>query len=172
MTYVCIHDKDHPFKKNFCRHTTRNNIVAHPCILITDILVGQLKWRAINFYNDIDDKSALSTLLSLDLDSTIPTIIMGDFNLHSSLWSPPNWMTLSPSACLEEWLATQTFLLLSQPGIAMHKGENGARDSTIDLVWCNFTATIQGSFQGAHINWVGLLGSDHALICTIASTPI
>jgi hypothetical protein len=89
MTYVRIHDRDHPFKKNFCRHTTRNDIVAHPCILITDILVGQLKWRAINFYNDVDDKSALTTLLSLDLDSTIPTIIMGDFNLHSTDLVPP-----------------------------------------------------------------------------------
>jgi hypothetical protein len=42
----------------------------------------------------------------------------------------------------------------------------------VDLVWCNFAASIQGSFQGAHIDWAGSLGLDHALICTIASTPI
>jgi hypothetical protein len=172
MTYVCIHDRDHPFKKNFCRHTTQNDIIAHPCILITDILVGQIKWRAINFYNDVDDKSALSSLLSLDLDSTIPTIILGDFNLHSSSWSPTGWTTSPASARLEEWLATQTFSLLSHPGIPTHRGENGARDSTIDLVWCNFAASIQGTFQGAHIDWAGSLGSDHALIHTIASTPL
>jgi hypothetical protein len=54
----------------------------------------------------------------------------------------------------------------------MHRGENGARDSTIDLVWCNFAASIQGTFQGTHIDWAGSLGSDHALIHTIASTPL
>jgi hypothetical protein len=146
--------------------------VAHPCILITDILVGQLRWRAINFYNDIDNKSVLATLLSLDLDSTIPTIIMGDFNLHSRAWSSPDWTLSSTSARIEEWLATQTFSLLSQPGVPTHRGKNSARDSTIDLVWCNFATSIQGSFQGAHVDWTGSLGSDHALICTIASTPL
>jgi hypothetical protein len=172
MTYVCIHDRDHPFKKNFCRHTIRNDIVVHLCILITNILVRQIKWRAINFYNDIDNKSALATLLSLDLESTIPTIIFGDFNLHSNSWSPAGWSTSTASMCLEEWMATQTFSLLTQPGVPTHRGENGARDSTIDLVWCNFAASIQGSFQGAHIDWAGSLGSDHALIRTITSTPI
>jgi hypothetical protein len=106
MTYVRIHDRDHPFKKNFCRHTTQNDIIAHPCILITDILVDQMKWRAINFYNDVDDNTALSSLLSLDLDSTIPTVILGDFNLHSSSWSPAGWATSPAATCLEEWLAT------------------------------------------------------------------
>jgi hypothetical protein len=63
-------------------------------------------------------------------------------------------------------------MLLSHPGIPMHRGENGARDSTIDLVWCNFAASIQGTFQGVHIDWAGSLGSDHALIRTIASMPL
>jgi hypothetical protein len=172
MTYVHIHNRDHPFKKNFCRTTTCNNIIAHLYILITNILVGQIKWRAINFYNNIDNKSALTTLLSLDLESTIPTIIFGDFNLHSSTWSPADWSTSTASMQLEEWMATQTFSLLTQPGVPTHRGENRARNSTIDLVWCNFAASIQGSFQGAHIDWAGSLGSDHALIRTIASTPI
>jgi endonuclease/exonuclease/phosphatase family metal-dependent hydrolase len=103
-------------------------------------LVGQLRWRAINFYNDIDDKSAISTLLSLDLDSTIPTIIMGDFNLHSRNWSSAEWTPSSASHRLEEWLATQTFSLLPNQEFP-RTGENGARDSTIDLVWCNFAAS-------------------------------
>jgi hypothetical protein len=76
------------------------------------------------------------------------------------------------SARVEEWLATQTFTLMTQPGVPTHKGENGARDSTIDLVWCNFAASVQGSFQGAQVDWLGSLGSDHALIRTIASTPL
>jgi hypothetical protein len=97
MTYVRIHDCNHPFKKNYCRHTTCNDLVAHPCILITDILAGHLLWRVINFYNDISNPTALSTLLTLDLESTIPTLIVGDFNIHSCAWSTLDWAT-SPSA--------------------------------------------------------------------------
>jgi hypothetical protein len=67
-------------------------------------------------------------------------------------------------------MASQTFSLLSQPGVPSHKGENSARDSTIDLIWSNYAAAIQGMFQGVHVDWSGSLGSDHALICTFAST--
>ncbi|KAN0142064.1 hypothetical protein V8E53_000526, partial [Lactarius tabidus] len=95
MTYSRKHDRDHPFKKNFCRVNTQNDLAAHPCILISDILVGHIKWRAINFYNDTTDPTALNTLLSLDLDSTIPTILIGDFNIHSHSWSAPTWMQSS-----------------------------------------------------------------------------
>jgi hypothetical protein len=172
MTYSRIHDRDHPFKKNFCRVNTRNDLAAHPCILISDILVGHIKWRAINFYNDTADTTALNTLLALDLDSTIPTILVGDFNIHSPSWSAPDWAQSSSAPKLEEWLATQTFSMLTQPAIPTHRGENGARNSTIDLIWINFAASIQNSFHGAQVDWEGSLGSDHALIRTIASTPI
>jgi hypothetical protein len=30
-------------------------------------------------------------LMGLDLDATIPTLIIGDFNLHSMTWSPTGW---------------------------------------------------------------------------------
>jgi hypothetical protein len=76
------------------------------------------------------------------------------------------------SARVEEWLATQTFSLMSQPGIPTHRGENGARDSTIDLVWCNFAATYKAHFKERTWTGQGSLGSDHALIRTIASTPL
>jgi hypothetical protein len=79
MTYSRIHDRDHPFKKNYCRVNTHNDLVAHPCLLISDILVGHIKWRVINFYNDTADNSALNSLLTLELDSTIPTLLVGDF---------------------------------------------------------------------------------------------
>ncbi|KAN0139671.1 Endonuclease/exonuclease/phosphatase, partial [Lactarius tabidus] len=172
MTYTRIHDRDHPFKKNFCRTNTRNDLAAHPCIIISDIIVGHVKWRAINFYNDTADASALATLLSLDLDSTIPTILVGDFNIHSPSWSAADWSQSSSAPKLEEWLATQTFTMLTQPTVPTRRGENGARDSTIDLIWVNFAVSIQNSFQGTQIDWEGSLGSDHALIRTVASTPM
>jgi hypothetical protein len=45
---------------------------------------------AINFYNNTADATVLATLLSLDLDSTIPTLLVGDFNILFSQSSDSN----------------------------------------------------------------------------------
>ena len=42
---------------------------------------------------------------------------------------------------------------------------------TLDLVWTNYAASLQHIFHGALIDWGGSMGSDHALIRTIATTP-
>jgi hypothetical protein len=36
MTYTRIHDRSHIFRKNHCQMIVRNNLVAHPCLLISD----------------------------------------------------------------------------------------------------------------------------------------
>jgi hypothetical protein len=125
-------------------------------------------WRTINFYNNVDDPTALSSLLALDIDATIPTLLTGDFNLHSCTWSPPDWAPSHAADRVEEWLAGQTFSLLSAPGIPTHRGENSGCNSMLDLVWHNLASEAQSTFQGAHIDWTGSLGSDHALIHTYA----
>jgi hypothetical protein len=51
-------------------------------------------------------------------------------------------------------------------------GEGGGRNSTLDLTWCNMAALVQGTFFGAEVDFGGSQGSDHALIRTIASTPV
>jgi hypothetical protein len=172
MTYIRLHDRYSKFKPNLCQLIVRNDLATHPCILISDIRIGTYYWRVINFYNDTDDPSALNTLLNLDLDATVPMLIMGDFNLHSPSWSPGGWQTSRNSGRLEEWMATHTFNLLTKPRIPTHMGEGGARNSTIDLVWHNMAAQVQGTFVGADINFGDSVGSDHALIRTIASTPV
>jgi hypothetical protein len=166
MTYVRTHDRSSPFRKSYIKHVVRNDICAHPCIHIMDIVLTDTYWRTINFYNDVDDPSAITTLIGLDLDATIPTLLTGDFNLHSRTWSPPDWAHAHSADRVEEWLATQTFFLLSAPGVPTHRGENGGRDSTLDLSWHNLASEAQSTFQGAHIDWAGSLGSDHALIRT------
>jgi hypothetical protein len=168
MTYVRIHERGEPFRRNRLRMVSRNDLVSHPCILLTEVRAGKETWRVLNFYNDVDDPTALRTLLGLDLDPLIPTLLTGDFNLHSFTWSPMGWSPDRKAADLEEWAATQTLSLLSQPGAPTHHGENGARDSTINLAWLNLAAEVQGVFQGAHIHWDGSVNSDHALIRTFA----
>ena len=63
--------------------TARHDLCSHQCILILDVAFGDRTWRLINFYNDIRDETALDTLLELDLDPTIPTLVVRDFNTHS-----------------------------------------------------------------------------------------
>jgi hypothetical protein len=115
MTYICLHDRFFKFKPNLCQLIVRNDLASNPCLLISDIRINTYYWRVINFYNDSDDPLALNTLLSLDLDPTVPTLIMGDFNLHSPSWSPGGWQTSRNAPRLEEWMATQTFDLLTKP---------------------------------------------------------
>jgi hypothetical protein len=111
-------------------------------------------------------------LVGLDLDATIPTLLVGDFNLHSPSWSPMGWDTSRGAHRLEEWAATQTLELLSKPRIPTRMGEGGGRNSTLDLAWCNMAALIQGTFVGVEVDFGSSQGSDHALIRTIASTPV
>jgi hypothetical protein len=171
MTYARIHDCTHIFCKNHCQMIVRNDLVSHPCLLISDFRVSTYYWRVLNFYNNVADPSSLNTLLGLDRDTTIPTLILGDFNLHSTSWSPTGWATSQGAHGLEEWMATQTFELLNKPRFTTRMGEGGARNSTIDLAWSNMAVLMQGTFFRAQVDFGGLVGSDHALIRVVASTP-
>ena len=119
----------------------------------------------------MEDITLLPTLLALDLDPTIPTLLIGDFNTHSLSWSPLGWTKSHWADRVEEYLATQTYSLLSIPRIPTHRGEAGARDSTIDLAWANLAASAIGSFSGTSISWEDSYGSDHALIRLSVFSP-
>ena len=172
MVYSRIHDRDHPFCRNKLQVTARKDLAPHPSILIVDVHAGSQTWRLINFYNDVDDATALTTLLSLDLDPLIPTLLAGNFNLHSFTWSPLGWTPSPKAALLEEWAATNVLELLTAPGTLTHCGKNGARDSIIDLIWRNLMATELTVFQGAVLNWDGSINLDHALIRTTATPSV
>ena len=72
------------------RCVVRYDLGHHPCLLVADIHDGPAVLQIVTFYNDIDDPSALPALLHLDLPPDIPTILVGNFNLHSPSWSPPD----------------------------------------------------------------------------------
>src|ERR1700691_2487903 len=90
MTYVKKQINNH---LSPLRVLPRLDLVTHNTILITDLHFGMESLRIINFYHDMDDPSSLRSLLHLDLDPTIPTILIGDFNLHSPRWSPSGLST-------------------------------------------------------------------------------
>ena len=135
-------------------------------ILITDHYIGTHSLRIINFYHDTGDSSSLQTLLSLDLDSTFPTILIGDFNLHSHSWSPPDLTTSPRARDFEAWAAAQTFDLLTSPGDVTRQGFNGERSSTLDLTWHNLAASMTTPLTPPTIDWASTIRSDHAGIRT------
>ena len=144
------------------RTIPRLDLSAHPTILITDHYVEQDKLRIINFYNDVDDPSSLQSLLALDLDFTFPTILIGDFNLHSCSWSPEN-IPRSPNAHkFETWAADQTFALQTTPGTITRRGWEGERSSTLDLTFHNMATETSTVITPPTIDWPASVGSDHA----------
>ena len=87
--------RSHSRKQTPIRTVARLDLARHPTILITDHYVSQDCLRIINFYHDVNDPSSLRTLISLELDPEVPTMLIGDFNMHSPSWSPEGW-TRSP----------------------------------------------------------------------------
>ena len=171
MTYVRIHDRSHIFKPNYFRATARRDLCAHPCILISDILINQRRWRFINFYNDVDDHTTITTLLKLTIDPTIPTLVAGDFNAYSPTWSPnpdctqPSSTSICTGRSIEHWATANLLFLSSPPGIHTCQGEHNQHNSVLDLVWLNGAALQDDHFGNVKVNWSDNFGSDHALLC-------
>ena len=116
MTYVRKHNRENSHHPHRLQVVARLDLAAHPCLLITDIRVGREHWWVINFYNDVEDPSAMKALRKLQLGDEIPTPLVGDFNTHSHTWS---LLGLTPSTwahALEEWAAANTLELLTTPG--------------------------------------------------------
>jgi hypothetical protein len=59
-------------------------------ILTLDLHLGSSSFQAINIYHDTDFCTSLANILNIKTDLQTPTIIRGDFNTHSWMWSPPD----------------------------------------------------------------------------------
>ena len=131
--------------------------------MILDLRFNGRTWRIINFYNDVKDRSALDTLLSLELDLMVPTLVTGDFNTHSRSWSTKGIMPSPWAERVEEWAVGNLLVLTNKLGMIMQRGANHKRSSTIDLTWYNDAAIKDTVFSDWILDWEGSLGSDHAL---------
>ena len=171
ITYTRRYAKTKGAHKTPVQVIVRNDLVRHPTILITDLHAGSYTLRVINFYHDVADESSLDTLTSLDLDSTVPTLLCGDFNLHSPSWSPEGWDRSPKAPRFERWAAEQTFELQTTQGIITRQGQEGERSSTLDLTWLNLAATIQGTITTPEVDWPSSIGSDHAGIRVRWTSP-
>jgi Endonuclease-reverse transcriptase len=140
------------------------DICMHPSIQILDIVHDNEEWRIINFYHDVRDNTCLQVLLDIDISTTTPTLIIGDFNTHSPAWSPPGIPQSHWTSRLKEWAATNLLMLANNPGEITRKGSEHEKDSVIDLAWYNEAAIQAATFLGLQLDWAGSLGSDHAML--------
>ena len=142
---------------------SRLDLCAHPCVMILDLTFDSTTWRLVNFYNDIGDNTALATLLRLDLDPTIPTLVTGDFNTHSRWWSPDGITPSTWAGDVEEWTVGNLLILANKPQLITRRGASHERSSVLDLTWYNDAAVEDAVFSDWTLDWEGSLGSDHAL---------
>ncbi|KAI0285199.1 hypothetical protein BC826DRAFT_1109376 [Russula brevipes] len=128
------------------------NDTAHPAasphLQILSLTVGDESFTLVNFYHHMDGNSPrLSSLAAFPLRPIIPTIVAGDFNTHSPLWSAPPLIgertTVSAWApTVEDWMETQGLSLLSPPHVPTSVGEvwfqttsNSVQTETKPEVW-------------------------------------
>ena len=142
----------------------RIDICSHPTLQVLDIILNKEQWRVINFYHDVRDNTSLQALLALDIDATIPTLLIGDFNLHARSWSLPDTPRSPQATLFEEWAEANLLNLANNPGDITRRGAEHERDSVIDLAWFNDAATQGATFAGLEVDWAGSLGSDHAML--------
>lgn|ERR1700761_4088395 len=98
MTYACKYAHTKGQKATPIHTIPHLDLVQHPTILITNHYVDHNHLHIINFDHDVDNPSSIHSLISLSLDTTFSTVLVGDFNLHSHSWSPEGW-TPSPGVC-------------------------------------------------------------------------
>jgi hypothetical protein len=163
MAYTCKCSWEGVDSPAFFTATSRLDLCAHPCIMILDLTFDDTTWRLINFYNDVNDHSALNALLALDLDPIVPTLVTGDFNTHSHSWSPDGIQPSPWAERVEEWAVGNLLMLANEPGVVTRKGASHEHSSTIDLTWYNDAAIEDTVFSNWTLDWEGSLGSDHAL---------
>ena len=134
--------------------------------LVLDIVSDDEAIHLINFYHCVPPTGHnLHPLLASECDGVVPTVLCGDFNTHSCMWSLPS-ATLSPWAIpLEEWFDANNFDLISPPWtvtwISDHPGQTS---SILDLVLLNAAGTISDQFSDASVSFADSLGSDHATL--------
>ena len=148
------------------RLVVRNDIGRHPCLLIIDVYDGSTLLWVITFYRDADDPSSITALLGLDLDPTIPTLLIGDFNYHSPTWSAPELGTSPHCATFEMWAASQTFTVQTPSGMITRCSHDGECPSPLDLTLHNLASNLNANLSPPLYDWAASLRSNHVGICT------
>ena len=157
---------------DIARTFTIHNDTSHPLSSLESMILTfsfeEEVLRILNVYHRVPNEPRTHNLLHLfshDLDPTIPTLVFGDFNTHSHIWSFP-YSTISPWASeLVDWFDNQGLELLNPPRVATwESGRDDRRPSVLDLALINEAAAISGQISDLQISLQESLSSDHTTL--------
>ena len=159
-------------KTDFAHTFVITNVLSHPIStpesMMLDISFEQELLCIINIYHrtptDRDGHNLLH-LLSSSLDPLVPTLLLGNFNTRSHIWSLPS-ATISPWAAeLVDWFDNQGLELLNPPRSATWRSyQDRVHPSVLDLALINKAAAISGQISPLSISFVDSVSSDHAAL--------
>ena len=163
-------------KFDIARTFSINNLTSHPLAsvdsMILDFAFEEEILRIINVYHHIPNSSPsrhnLLHLFSSHIDPFIPTLLLGDFNTHSHIWSFP-YSTISPWASeLVDWFDDQGLELLNPPCVATwESGRDDWHPSVLNLALINEAAVISRQISDLQISFDESISSDHAALCLL-----
>jgi ribonuclease HI len=141
----------------------------------SDVLSVSLQWEntsiiIINVYNPGPGRkaTAVHSLTEVALDPSLPTAVVGDFNLHHAAWSLNDRHGWGPSCAaadkLIEWLASNALTLENDTQIPTRIGRTNQQDSILDLTFWNHAATENDLFSDWDCRPDLALRSDHNAI--------
>jgi len=148
------------------------NNLSHPLSSLTSMVLDfsfeDEFLQIVNVYHQVPDSYGehdLLHILSHELNPLIPTLLVGDFNTHSHIWSFP-YSTVSPwASMLVNWFDDQGLELLNPPRVAIwESGQDGHQPSVLDLALINEAAAISGQISDLYISFEESISSDHAAL--------
>jgi len=159
-------------KFDLVRTFSIHNNLSHPLStlesMVLDFSFEEETLRIVNVYHCVPDELShhnLLHLLSSELDPLLPTLLLGDFNTHSHIWSFP-YSTISTWATdLVDWFDNQGLELLNPPCVATwESGRNDRHPSVLDLALINEAAAISRQISDLHISFQESISLDHAAL--------
>ena len=158
-TFKVVNHKSHP-------------IATVDCMVVDFSFEDDDFLRIINIYHRVPNERPLRHnllhLFSSSLDPLLPTLLIGDFNTHSHIWSFP-YSTISPWANeLVDWFDDQGLELLNPPRVpTWESGRDDRHPSVLDLALINEAAAISGQITDTRVSFSESITSDHAALCLL-----
>jgi hypothetical protein len=145
------------------------NITPHPflatyySIAITITLPLPLPTlTVINFYHHVtQNQPRLEALLKTSIPCDAATIVCGDFNTHSSIWSPGDIRPSTWAPSLEDWTEEENLVSLVPEGVITRR-RGSDKPSVIDHIFANPAFLEVPPFPSeCSVSFDLSLGSDH-----------
>ncbi|TFK79485.1 hypothetical protein K466DRAFT_505463, partial [Polyporus arcularius HHB13444] len=147
-------------RPQLCAH-----VVNHRDMILISLTIDRKVHYFLNVYND-DRSTALVWLQEHAAELPPLDLIMGDFNLHSTLWEPDAPHESARAVDLVNVMSEIGMSLVNIEGKPTHRPHNPALRSTVpDLVWAPSDRVASGEAR-AKIDLDGRGLSDHAIIYT------